>query len=422
MGTVSIYSRQQYGGIMRKFKQKTLGLVVGISVFAAMFTGCGAINNDDAHKGNNTPQETTTEEETTTEAPFVASEVDVVMIGDMLMHMGVQNSGKMADGSLNYDHLFTHIKDDVQAADISIVNQEVMIGGIDLGLSGYPTFNCAYEVGDSLVTAGFNVVLHATNHTLDKGALGVDNCIAYWKNNHPDTTYLGINSTEEDKENIYVYEKDGIKIAILNYTYGTNGIALPADRPYIVNLLEEDTVVSDLAKAKEMADFIIVCPHWGTEYTLVETEEQHFWAQLFADNGANLILGAHPHVVEPVSWITAADGTKTLCYYSLGNFISTQQKAYSMLGAMAKVTITNDKEGNVFIKDYAVEPLVTHTLWGSAQMTTYKLSEYTSELAYQNRVRDYDSTFTLEYLANTCKQVFGDLYVPEGEAATIINQ
>ncbi|NLL93039.1 MAG: CapA family protein [Clostridiales bacterium] len=405
---------------MKKLKHLTI-MLTSISVMMVCIWGCGAINSDESSKSVTTTQEITTEEPTT-EPPFEPTTVDIMMIGDMLMHMGVQNSGLMSDGTYNYDHLFTHIVDDVQSADISIVNQEVMIGGIELGLSGYPCFNCANEVGDGLVKAGFNTILHATNHTLDKGAIGVDNCINYWETNHPDITYLGINKTAEDKENIYIYEKDGIKIAILNYTYGTNGIALPTDRPYIVNLLDEDTVVSDLAKAQELADFIIVCPHWGTEYTLIETEEQHYWAQLFSDNGADLILGAHPHVVEPVSWLTADDGSKTLCYYSLGNYISTQQKGYSMLGAMAKVTLTNDKEGNVTIKDYAVEPLVTHTLWGSGQMTTYKLSEYTSDLAYQNRVRDYDSTFTMEYLVNTCKQVFGDLYVPEGEAVGILSE
>ncbi len=406
---------------MKNYKKYMMSIFVTLALIASTLTGCGAIDNDDNATSANGAKQPSTQEETTTNPPFEPTEINIVMIGDMLMHMGVQKSGMMDDGTKNYDHLFTHIKDDVQAADIAIVNQEVMIGGEELGLSGYPTFNCAFEVGDSLVNAGFNVVLHATNHTLDKGGIGVDNCINYWETKHPEIAYLGINKTAEDKQNIYVYQQDSIKIAILNYTYGTNGIALPTDRPYIVNLLDEDTVVSDLAKAKEMADFIIVCPHWGTEYTMAETPEQQHWAQVFADNGADLIMGAHPHVVEPVSWITAADGSKTLCYYSLGNFISTQQNGYSMLGAMAKVTLVNDEEGNVTIKDYGIDPLVTHTLWGTAQMTTYKLSEYTNELAMQNRIRDYDQSFTMQYLVDTCKQVFGDLYVPQGEAAALAN-
>lgn len=404
-------------------KQRLLSIILSFIVIASMLWGCGMVDDDDKSAvKNTTTAEATTEEPTTTEPPFEPVEIDVMMVGDILTHMGVQDSGRLADGSLNYDHLFANIKEDVQDADIAIVNQEVIIGGEELGLSGYPTFNCAYEIGDALVNAGFNIILHATNHTLDKGSVGVDNCINFWKSKYPDITYLGINQAAEDRDNIYVYEQEGIRIAILNYTYGTNGIPLPADRPYIVNLLEEDAVIADLEKAKAMSDFIIVCPHWGTEYTLVETEEQHYWAKLFADNGADLIIGAHPHVIEPVAWIEAEDNSRTLCYYSLGNFISTQNDASNMLGAMAKVTITNDEEGNVFIKEYSVEPLVTQKLWGTQEITTYKLSDYTADLASKNRIIDKDSSFSMSYLVNTCMQVFGDLYIPKGEAINYITE
>lgn len=405
----------------RMKKQKLLTVIMALVAAVSMCVGCGAIEDDDRQAG--TTQQLTTEEITTepvTEPPFEPVSIDVMMIGDMLMHMGVQNSGRLADGSLNYDHLFTHIKSDIEEADIAIVNQEVIIGGEELGLSGYPTFNCAYEVGDALVKAGFNVVLQATNHTVDKGAVGVDNCINFWKTKYPDIAYLGINQTAEEKENIYVYEQEGIKIAILNYTYGTNGIPLPQDRQYLVNLLDEDVVKADLKKANELADFIIVCPHWGTEYTFVETEEQHYWADIFVENGADLIIGAHAHVIEPVKWVESENGNKALCYYSLGNYVSTQNEASNMLGAMAKVTITNDENGNVFIKDYSVEPLVTQKLWGTQEITTYKLSDYTAQLASQNRILDKDSSFSMSYLVNICKQVFGDLYVPKGEALNYI--
>lgn len=411
---------------MRLIKEKTKWLLLSVMMILSL-TACG-VTTDDETTGNQivttteapTTEAPTTEEPTT--VPFVPTEVDIVMIGDMLMHMGVQNSGKLDDGTYNYDHLFTHIKDDVQSADIAIANQEVMLGGVELGLSGYPNFNCAYEVGDALVDAGFNVILHATNHTLDKGKKGVDNTLNYWKTKHPDITYLGINETAEDQDKIYVFEKEGIKIAILNYTYGTNGIALPADRPFVVNLLEEEKVLADLKKANEMADFVVVCPHWGSEYTLVETDYQRHWAQLFADNGVDLVLGAHPHVVEPVTWVEGKDGQKMLCYYSVGNYVSTQQKASTMLGAMAKVTLTNDESGNVFIKTYEIEPLVTHRVLGTQKITTYKLSDYTSELVSKNTILNYASEFSMKYLYKTCKQVFGDLYIPKGEALKFVEE
>ena len=175
-------------------------------------------------QNNETTAEPTTEEETTTKVPTI--EVNLMMIGDMLMHEGVVKSGLMDDETYNFDHLYTNIAKDISSADIKIVNQETILGGSDFAYTGYPTFNSPWALGDAEVKAGFNIILHATNHTLDKGLKGVENCLSFWKTYHPDTTVLGINETEEDYENIYVYEKEGFKIAFLNYTYGTNGICM----------------------------------------------------------------------------------------------------------------------------------------------------------------------------------------------------
>lgn len=405
---------------MRKINEKIISLLLAL-VLVLGVSGCG--NFADETSGKESPKATTTEnitEEPTTEEPttepFKPTTINIKMVGDMLMHTGVSDSGRMDDGSYNYDHLFANVKADIQSADIAMVNQEVILGGTELGLSGYPTFNAAYEVGDALVNAGFNVVLHATNHTIDKGAKGVDNCINYWKSKHPTVGVLGINQTAEDVNNIYVYTQGDIKVAILNYTYGTNGIALPTGREYIVNLLDKERVVSDLKKAKEIADFVIVAPHWGPEYKHEPWNEpgsiydEVGWAQLMADNGADLIIATHPHVIQPVEWIEGANGNKTLCYYSLGNFVSNQDKAPRMVGAMADVTIENNEAGEVYIKEYGVTPLVTHKLFGKQAITTYKLSDYTQELASRNGIMKNDGVFSLQYCKDLCKQVFGELY------------
>ena len=165
-------------------------------------------------QNNETTAEPTTEEETTTKVPTI--EVNLMMIGDMLMHEGVVKSGLMDDETYNFDHLYTNIAKDISSADIKIVNQETILGGSDFAYTGYPTFNSPWALGDAEVKAGFNIILHATNHTLDKGLKGVENCLSFWKTYHPDTTVLGINETEEDYENIYVYEKEGFKKAFLN--------------------------------------------------------------------------------------------------------------------------------------------------------------------------------------------------------------
>ncbi len=332
--------------------------------------------------------ETSTEETTEVTATVAPVSVNLIAVGDMLLHGGIHNSALQADGSYNYKHVFEHTKDRIAAADIAVANQEVILGGVELGVSSYPQFNSPQDFGDALVDAGFDVILHASNHTMDKDTIAVLNTIHFWKEKHPDITFLGINENQDERDTIRIVEKDGVKIAMLNYTYGLNGFSLPSDKPYLVNLMDEahkPEIAEDLKKAREEADFVIVYPHWGTEYVLEATDEQKQWAQFFADNGADLIIGTHPHVVEPVEWITASDGRQTLVYYSLGNYISIQYYNYSMLGGFAEVTITKDSSGT-YISDYDMDFLVTHYTAGRTEMTTYFLSDYTDELASRHAI------------------------------------
>lgn len=338
----------------------------------------------------------------------------IVMVGDVLLHTPVSESGQMADGSYQYNHLFRNAKADIESADLALVNQEVILGGRELGLTGYPAFNGAYEVGDALVNTGFDVILHATNHALDRGKEGLINCMNYWKTSHPDISVVGINDSAESQDKICVRTVNGIRIAILNYTYGTNGILMPSSMPYAVNILTKDKVAKDVEAAKQVSDFIIVAPHWGTEYTHEETEMQKEWAEYFAEIGVNLVIGTHPHVIEPVEWVQASNGNKTLVYYSLGNFInatsdSGEGVADRMVGAMSKVTIRRQTDGSVGIDQYGVIPLVTQMKTGPGQITTYKLSDYTQELAAENEIKDRDDRFSLDFCKQLSKEVFGDL-------------
>ena len=400
-------------------------------------------NLDSSEQGN--VGENTEQEET--ELPYTSPEVTLIMVGDILLHTPVAQSALQEDGSYNYDAIFANVKDEISAADLALVNQEVIIGGQELGISGYPTFNAPYELGDALVGAGFDVILHATNHTLDKGKRGVENCLSFWENTYPEIAVVGINESQEARDNnIYIYEQEGIRIAILNYTYGTNGIPLPSDMPYAVNLLEEEKMAADIAKAKEQADFVVVCPHWGTEYRLTQSAEQERWTEFFAENGVDLVLGTHPHVIEPVEWIpyegveiestivqnqiednySAVDSSNNrgindekrsedgmLVYYSLGNFVnwtasSGEGIANRMVGGMAQVTIGKDENGEAYIVEYGVEPLVCHLTKGINGVTVYRLSDYTEELASQNEIRKQDAAFSLEYCENLCEEVWGD--------------
>lgn len=394
-------------------------IISGLCAFFLVFTlcSCRVIRSDNSVEDNftdTTAQETTNQETTVaeTEPPVTDNSVTISMVGDVLLHEKVADSGKMDDGSYNYDHLFANVKEEIEAADISIVNQEVILGGRELGLTGYPSFNGAFEVGDSIVKSGFDMVLHATNHTLDKGSRAVQNCLSFWENTYPDIAVLGINASEEAQREIYVREENGIKIAFLNYTYGTNGIPLPSDMPYCVDLLNEDTLKEDISKAEEIADFTVVLPHWGTEYVLEPDANQKKWAKIMFDSGADLVIGTHPHVIEPVE-LLEDESHSMLVYYSIGNFInSTAQKgagiADRMVGAMANVTLEKAEDGTVFIKEYSATPLVTHVLTGTGLITTYKLSDYTEELASENEIVASDPSFSLQYCKNLFEKVFGD--------------
>lgn len=394
-------------------------------VLALLLLLCGCRKlEDDTSLPNISPDTTATETEPETEPQTEAETepvidesndgiVSILMAGDVLLHDKIAASGKMEDGTYNYDHMFTNVRDEIEAADIAIVNQEVILGGRDLGLTGYPSFNGAFEVGDALVESGFDVVLHATNHALDKGKNGLLSCINFWENTYPDIAYLGIADTADKADDIYITEKEGIKFAILNYTYGTNGIPLPSDMPYCVNLLDESRIRADVAAAKLAADFVIVCPHWGTEYILTTDANQKYWTNLFFEAGVDLVIGTHPHVVEPVEVIENEEHSM-LVYYSIGNYInSTAQTgagiANRMLGVLADITVER-KDDDVVISDYGIIPIVAHVKSGAGLCTVYKLEDYTTELAAQNEIRYSDSSFSLSYLQALCEKVFGDLY------------
>ena len=337
-------------------------------------------------------------------------EYKIIMVGDILLHTPVEESCLQPDGSYDYDSLFSHTKEEIAAADLALVNQEVIIGGADLGISGYPCFNADYSLCDSLVGAGFDVICHATNHAMDKGRAGLVNCAEYWRDEYPKITVLGIHDIADTSTSCgadpAIIKLGDMRIAVLNYTYGTNGISLPADIPYAVDLLNEEQVAADI-------------PHWGTEYRLTSDASQEKWTKIFAENGADLILGTHPHVIEPVEWVTdEASEHEMLVYYSLGNFVNWtsgtgEGVANRMVGGMAEITLTKNDNGELEIADYGVKPMISHVASGPEGVTTYFLEDYPEELAEENEIVSQDPEFSREYCVNLCDSVWGDLWKTE---------
>ena len=346
---------------------------------------------------------------------FVAGKpqkVELVSVGDNLLHLELIDSAKKADGSYDFTPCYAPVKALIEQADIAIINQETILGGAAFPYSGFPRFNSPQEAGDALVETGFDVVLQATNHSLDKGYKAIQNTMNFWKEKHPEIVTLGLNESKKQQETITVVKKNGIRIAMLNYTSITNGIPLPEDKPYAVNWMKkrEKTLKRHIKKAKKISDVVIVFPHWGAEYTHEPNAYQTKLTSFFADQGVDIVIGTHPHVIEPVEWIERKDGGKMLVYYSLGNFISHQRKAPRMLGGLAKITIEKI-DNEIRITNAGLVPLVTHYEFMNeiaGNFRVYPLEKYPGELADKHGVLETDPTFSLAYLNETAAEVAGD--------------
>lgn len=363
-----------------------------------LVSGCGA---------NETMQQTVAEKNP------AAEEISIFALGDNLLHMPVVNSGKQADGTYDYSRIFNKLQPRIKDADIAVIGQETVFGGKELGYSGYPLFNSPSDMGKTLVNEGFDVVLHASNHILDKRAEGVENTLKFWKD-YPQVTVLGINESEMDKNTIDIVNVKGARLALLNYTYGTNGITLAADKQYLVNLIDEEKIQSDARYAEDNADFTIAFMHWGTEYSIKPDDFQKTLAEKMCKWGVDLIIGSHPHVIEPVEWIACENGNEMLVFYSLGNFVSRQLEARNLLGGAAEVRLKYDGE-KVHISDYSFMPIVTHYNSEYTQFDVYPLKAYSNSTAAAHGVAPHDGAVSVERFRSMVEETF------EGYDATVID-
>ncbi|MBQ7864231.1 MAG: CapA family protein [Lachnospiraceae bacterium] len=303
------------------------------------------------------------------------------MVGDALIHNAIYRQGKKSDGTYNSDKLFANVKSVIQEADIAIINQETILVANEADYSHYPNFGSPYAIGQGALDAGFDIIAHATNHTLDKGISGVRQTLDFWRDK--DVTVLGIHDSEQESDIDYV-SCEGITISFVNYTYGLNGHEPRiADDEYIVDLLSDPYIENTVATAKATSDLMIAILHVGTEYVYTPSNEHIKQVDRFIDAGADIVLCAHPHVVETYGMRTTENNNTALVYYSLGNFISYQNKVPRMIGGMADITIgltpQDDSSYKVEIVDYDMVPIVTH-LQGGGNISTYFMSEYTDAL------------------------------------------
>lgn len=315
-------------------------------------------------------------------------DISFVAAGDNLIHPNLYTDAYYRGTTeKRYDFLplYANVASLIADADFAFINQETPMAGEAYGYSGWPTFNSPQQLGLDMVEIGFDIISIANNHMLDKGASGYASTLDFW-HSQP-VTLIGGYYNAEDAAQIRTVEADGITIALLSYTYGTNGISLPAGSEMVIPYIDDNLIVSDLAKARELADFIIVSIHWGTENTQSITDEQVRLAQLIADNGADVILGSHSHTLQPLTWLQSSTGEEVLCIYSLGNFVSGMSNPVNMVGGLLSFDIRGDGNNGLCVENVLFTPTVTYYGGDWYDTHIYLLPEYTDNIAATHGVQ-----------------------------------
>ena len=335
-----------------------------------------------------------------------ADYLTIVAAGDNLYHAVMIGEGENG----NYETAYTEIQDLIGKADIAFINQETLLAGKDFGFSGYPQFNSPQELGRAITAAGFNVVNHATNHTMDKGEKAVLATLDFW-DTIPQVTILGIHRSEEQRTLPRLLKKNNITIGFLSYTYGTNGIPVPPSKPFMVSLANTEIMAKDIDALRPLCDFLMVSMHWGEEYKHEYNKKQEELAAFLAEHSVDLVIGHHPHVIQPIEYIPRPDGRFMLCFYSLGNLISAQSHTPTLLGALACIRIekTSALSGNAAgIIHAGAIPLVTHYEKNYTGFKVYPLYTYTEELVEKHWKNQAKKELTINYLYALAAKVFGD--------------
>lgn len=316
--------------------------------------------------------------------------VDMFMVGDALIHGAINYEANNQGSSdvYNYHGMLDTLKPILGGYDLAYYNQETILGGDDLGISSYPQFNTPQAFGDYMQELGFNMVNLANNHALDKGEQGVLNSLEYWKKQEG-IHYAGCANSWEDRENYQIFDINNIRFGFLGYTYGCNGLFPPAGKEYLVNIYDDEMLINDLAAIRPNVDVLIVSMHWGDEYSMEVSDEQNRIAHLLADNGADIIIGSHPHVIEPIEWID-----DTICYYSLGNMFSGQDELARQIGMMGSLKITKSVLGDdvdITISQPKADLLYTYSDCSTGTCTAYKL--YTFDELSEDLLPNYQSVY-----------------------------
>ena len=355
---------------------------VVLSENSRMVTGIENVETNDEYEEfiNEEPESIVVELERKEDVAFSMS-----VIGDIMCHNS-QYKDAYKNGKYDFSYVFDDIKPYIENADIAIGNLETTFAGNEKGYSSYPNFNTPEALAEDLRELGIDVLSTANNHSLDTGYKGIESTIDYL--DAAGVSHTGTYKSIEKQNEILYKDVNGLKIAFFAYTYGTNGIDLPNGKEYCINLIDKDLIKRQLDLAKqEKTDIICVNMHWGEEYQVRPNDEQLDLERFLFENGVDIILGSHPHVLQPmeVKEFTMPDGTKKNVFtiYSLGNFMSGQDKKNTRNSIILNMNIIKEGEsGGLRFENINYVPIYTYT---SPKYKNYKV------LDLQKAIADYEN-------------------------------
>ena len=374
-------------------KKRTFFLILLI-IFAIILGGIGYkrfySNNSKFVSSENISQDNSNSEDSDLTVKTTKKEditINMSVIGDIMCHNS-QYIDAFSSSTYDFSYVFSDIKHYIDNADIAIGNLETTFAGAARGYSNYPTFNTPEQLAQNLKDFGIDVVSTANNHCMDTGYKGLVSTLDYLDS--AGISHTGTSRTQEEQNTVLIKDINGIKIAFLSFTYGTNGIPVSSERAYSVNLISDELILNQLQLAKaQNPDLICVSMHWGIEYQNTQNKEQERLADLLFQNGTDIILGSHPHVLQPMEkrTITLEDGSTKdgFVIYSLGNFMSGQTKERTRNSIILNIELTkNGETDKISIGNISYVPIYMYK-------NTSKTTQKYLVLDIENAIKQYDS-------------------------------
>lgn len=325
----------------------------------------------------------------------------IVAAGNNVFDTNIYQAGMSDTGTWNYDFLYDHVREKIQGADLAIVSQSTPLTQDHNAVIGYPTYLSPAETADALINAGFDVIASASCHADDYGAAGITETLNIWNTKYPDIPILGIHNSSESANTAQIVTVNDIRIALLNYTYGTNTNSLSSEEAFMLDTFDKDKVTQAVSSAKSQSDCVIFIAHWGETDETVPTEYQKQWATYLMNLGVDVIIGTHPMTVQPYGTMTDDLGNETTVFYSLGHFAAIEEVSSRLVGGIADFTIektVKNGESTIRIANRSMEPLVMHYNYNSGEYAPYLLNDYTDALASEHSISFFGYSVSLSGL------------------------